>query len=203
MGRRKKTAAVQPRPKDPGEITGPYRGLAEVVRALALDTRGNLPSSRVVARRIGVSFSTVLVMTKGERPAEISLIRFARAYSINPNRLLVLAGHEEMPEFDLRRWEGETSELKARFGWEDRAIPDVPLAAGLPGTETDQQTRLRILTQIQIADADGTFRPLTADELTPERFALLREELLSALDGSGAVDEPELAPTRGVPQTPC
>jgi transcriptional regulator with XRE-family HTH domain len=71
-----------------GEITGPYPQLALLIRKL---TQGM--TSRVAARRAGVSNSTISRMCAGDRPAVDTIIKFAEGFHIDPKPLLEAADY--------------------------------------------------------------------------------------------------------------
>lgn len=80
-------------------ITAPYSEGARYLRELV----GNA-SQRSIAIRTGISFTTIGTMLRGGRGDVGNTIKLARAYHVNPNRMLRLFGHEPIPEFDLIDW---------------------------------------------------------------------------------------------------
>lgn len=81
------------------QIPGPHKEFARLIRRLTsgLSTRG-------IANKTGVNFSTIATMLQGGRANQESLIKFGRAYRTNPNVLLRLTRQDEIPEFDVVDW---------------------------------------------------------------------------------------------------
>jgi transcriptional regulator with XRE-family HTH domain len=113
------------------EAPGRYPELAKLVRQIS----GGL-SSRVVARRTGVSHDTIARMWNGDRPSESTIIRFADSFDIDPVPLLEAAGYtvftpgapwvKAIEAIDQRRRNIPTQELIDRVREADRLeyIPD-------------------------------------------------------------------------------
>lgn len=87
-------------------IPGPYKDFARLVRRLTYGM-----STRAVYNKTGVNFSTVSTMLKGSRANQESLIKFARAFKMNPNVLLELLKKEPVPEFDKIDWSAQGNEI--------------------------------------------------------------------------------------------
>ena len=85
--------------KDRGEITGPYKDGALFVR----DLFGSA-STRAIATKTGVSYTSVQAMLKGARADWENTFKAARAYGVNPNVLFRLFGHDIFPELDQIDW---------------------------------------------------------------------------------------------------